>query len=96
MPIATLLLPLVLPITQTVGMAPLTLRVKVRTDTNQREVCVVVDGPEYLRSCYPPQGITKTIDFLLRMPGEYRVFAVSDTYRTPEVTVRVIGMGEPQ
>ncbi len=93
--VVNLLLPLVLIITQTVGMAPLTLRVKARADENQREVCVVVDGPEYQRSCYTPQGRTKDLTFVLRAGGEYHVFAVSDTYRTPEVTVRVIGLGEP-
>lgn len=84
--------PLVLTLHTSVGMAPMTLRTKIRADTNQREVCVVVDGPEYFRSCFTPRGVTAVVDFVLRAGGEYQVFAVSDTYRTPELTVKVVGI----
>jgi hypothetical protein len=92
----TLKVPLLLTIRQTVGMAPLTLRVKVRAEAEGREVCVVVEGPESMRSCRTLWGVTWTQDFLLRAGGEYAVYAVSQQYRTPDQSVRVIGMGEPQ
>lgn len=90
----TLHIPLRMSIYQTVGMAPLTLRVKVRAEAEGREVCIIVAGPEDRRSCRTLNGITWTTDFLLRSSGEYSVFAVSERYRTPELTVRVIGLGE--
>ena len=84
-------IPLLLTVRQTVGMAPLVLRVKVRAAAEGKEVCVVVDGPEYQRACRTLDGITWTQDFMLRASGEYAVFASSENYRTPEVTVRVVG-----
>lgn len=86
--------PLLLTIRQTIGMSPLVLRVKVRAAAEGREVCVVVDGPEYARTCRTLDGVTWTMDFTLRSGGNYSVFAVSEQYRTPEVPVRVIGLGE--
>ncbi len=92
--ISKLLIPLILSIYQTVGMAPLTARVKVRAAAEGKEVCVIVDGPEYRKSCRVWGGITWTQDFILRMPGCYAIFAVSDNYRTPELKLKVIGVGE--
>jgi hypothetical protein len=86
--------PLTLTITQSVGFAPLTLRVKARAEAEGKEVCVVVDGPEYQKACRTLDGVTWTQDFTLRASGCYAVFAVSEQYRTPEVTVRVIGQTE--
>jgi hypothetical protein len=88
--------PLTLTLTQSVGFAPLTLRVKARAEAEGREVCVVVDGPEYQKACRTLSGVTWTQDFVLRASGCYAVFAISEQYRTPEVTVRVIGMSEQE
>jgi hypothetical protein len=88
--------PLVLTLTQSVGFAPLTLRVKARAEAEGKEVCVVVDGPEYQKACRTLAGVTWTQDFVLRVSGCYAVFAVSEQYRTPEVTVRVIGQSEQE
>jgi hypothetical protein len=88
--------PLVMTIRQSVGMAPLTLRVKARAEAEGREVCVVVDGPEYQRACRTLSGVTWTQDFVLRASGCYSVFAISEQYRTPEVTVKVIGQSEQE
>jgi hypothetical protein len=88
--------PLTLTITQSVGFAPLTLRVKARAAAEGREVCVVVDGPEYQKACRTLDGVTWTQDFVLRNSGCYAVFAISEQYRTPEVTVRVIGQLEQE
>jgi hypothetical protein len=85
---------LLIKVSQSVGMAPLTLRVKAKALTEGREVCVVVDGPEYQKACRTLDGITWTQDFVLRASGCYAVFATSEQYRTPEVTVRVIGQSE--
>jgi hypothetical protein len=95
MTVATLLIPLIISIYQTVGMAPLTLRVKAKAAAEGKEVCVIVDGPEYRKACRVLDGITWTQDFILRVPGEYSVFAISENYRTPELRVRVIGF-EPE
>lgn len=90
-----LLIPLKMTISRTVGMAPMLLRVKVRAAAEGKEVCIVVDGPNYYRnSCQVLDGITWTQDFELRAGGEYAVFAVSEKYRTPELTVKVIGLGD--
>lgn len=89
--ITTILIPLLLIIRQTVGMAPMTLRTTIRADENQREICVVVDGPEYQKSCYTPRGVSRVMDFHLRIPGTYYVFAVSDTFKTIEREVIVVG-----
>jgi hypothetical protein len=88
--------PLVLTLTQSVGFAPLTLRVKARAEAEGKEVCVVVDGPEYQKACRTLDGVTWTQDFVLRNSGCYAVFAISEQYRTPEVTVRVIGQLEQE
>lgn len=88
----TLKVPLLLTLTQTVGMAPLTLRVKVKAAAEGKEVCVVVDGPESFRSCRTLYGVTWTQDFQLRADGCYAAFATSEAYRTPDVRVRVIGL----
>jgi hypothetical protein len=90
------ILPLLLTITQSVGMAPLTLRVKVKAATEGREVCVVVDGPEYQKSCKTLSGITWTQDFVLRLSGCYAVFAVDGEHKTAETKVRVIGVSEEE
>lgn len=92
----TLEIPLLMTIRQTVGMAPFTLRVKVRAAVEGREVCVVVDGPESFQSCRTLYGITWTQDFILRVAGTYAAFAYSESYRTSNVTIRVIGEGESQ
>lgn len=86
--------PLVLTLRQSVGMAPLTVRVKVRAAAVGREVCVVVEGPESFRSCRQLDGVTWTLDFVLRTGGEYIAFATSQQYRTAEIPVTVIGLGE--
>lgn len=87
--------PLTMTIRQTMGMAPLTLRVKVRAAAEGKEVCIVIDGPNYYRnSCQVLNGITWTQDFELRAGGEYSVFANTEGYRTPETPVRVIGLNE--
>jgi hypothetical protein len=88
--------PLILSIYQSVGMAPLTLRVKVKAATEGREVCVVVDGPEYHRACKTLDGITWTQDFVLRLSGCYAVFAVDGEHKTAETKVRVIGVSEEE
>lgn len=85
--------PLLLTVRQTVGLAPLTLRVKVKAvEGGGKEVCVVVEGPESWRSCRTLSGVTWTLDFTLRSGGDYAVWAASDRYRTPDVPVRVIGL----
>ncbi len=94
MTVATLLIPLIISIYQTVGMAPLTVRVKAKAAAEGKEVCVIVDGPEYRQSCKVLDGITWTQDFVLRLSGCYAVFAISGNYRTPELKVRVVGMSE--
>ncbi len=86
-----LLIPLMISIYQTVGMAPMTARVKVRAEAEGKEVCIIIDGPEYFNSCRELYGVTWTQDFLLRVPGCYAVFAVVGNYRTPELKVKVIG-----
>src|SRR5258706_4417588 len=87
--------PLKMSIYQTMGMAPLTLRVKVKAATEGKEVCIVIDGPDYYRnSCQVLNGITWTQDFVLHNGGEYSVFAVTGGYRTPEIPVKVIGFNE--
>lgn len=86
--------PLVLIISQTVGMTPFTLRVKVRAAAEGREVCVVVEGPESMQSCRVLDGITWTLDFTLRTGGTYAVSAYGQQYRTPALPVRVIGLNE--
>ncbi len=91
MVVAKLLIPLILSIYQTVGMSPLIARVKVRAAAEGKEVCVIVDGPEYHKACRTLNGVTWTQDFELRAAGEYSIFAVSEDYRTPELKVRVIG-----
>lgn len=88
--------PLLLTVHQTVGMAPMTLRVKVKAEAEGREVCVVVEGPESMQSCRTLYGVTWTLDFTLRSGGGYEVYAVSRSYRTPAVPIRVIGVGEGQ
>lgn len=88
----TLKTPLVMTIRESVGMAPLTLRVKVRAEAEGREVCVVVDGPEYFKSCRMLDGITWTIQFILRSSGDYAVYSTSQQYRTPNVKVHVVGI----
>lgn len=88
--------PLLMTVRQTVGLAPLTLRVKVKAAAEGREVCVVVDGPESFRSCRTVDGITWTQDFTLRSGGTYAIYAQSGPYRTPGVPIRVIGLGEGQ
>lgn len=92
----TLKTPLVLTIRQSVGMSPLTLRVKVRAAEEGAEVCVVVDGPEYQKTCRQLWGVTWTMDFTLRTGGNYAVFAASGPYRTPESPVKVIGLNDPE
>lgn len=92
----TLKTPLILTIRQSVGMAPLTLRIAVRAEAEGREVCVVVEGPESFKSCRTLDGITWTLDFTLRAGGTYSVFAMSERYRTPDLPVRVIGLEEGQ
>lgn len=86
--------PLTLSIYQTMGMAPLTLRVKVRAAVEGKEVCVVVDGPDYHKACRTLSGVTWTQDFMLYIDGEYEVFAVTEGYRTAETIVKVIGLNE--
>lgn len=86
--------PLTMSIYQTMGMAPMTLRVKVRAAAEGKEVCVVVDGPDYHKACRTLSGVTWTQDFTLYHGGEYAVFAVNESYRTPEMTIKVIGLME--
>jgi hypothetical protein len=74
----------------------MTLRVKTKAAAEGREVCIVVDGPEYHSDCRTLRGITWTADIELRSGGDYVVFATSEKYRTPPVPVRVIGIGEVQ
>lgn len=84
-----LLIPLLLTVRTVFGMAPMELRLSIKADENQREVCVVVDGPEYHKDCFTPRGRTQDMKFQLHTQGSYEVFAVSDTYRTRSVVVEV-------
>lgn len=84
---------LLLAVTQVVGFSPLTVRVKVRLPEVQ-EVCIVIDGPEYHSDCFTPRGLAVVKDYVVYAGGEYYVFAISGKKRTPEVTVRVKGIGE--
>lgn len=86
--------PLKMSIYQTMGMAPMTLRVKVRAAAEGKEVCVIVDGPDYHKACRTLSGVTWTQDFMLYIGGEYSVFAIIEGYRTAETTVKVIGLNE--
>lgn len=88
--------PLLMTVRQSVGMAPLTLRVKVKAAAEGREVCVLVEGPESFRSCRTLYGVTWTLDFTLRSGGTYAVWAESQQFRTPELPIRVIGLNEPE
>lgn len=88
--------PLLLTVRQSVGMAPLSLQVKVRAEAEGREVCVVVEGPESFRSCRQLDGITWTLTFTLRSGGDYEVFATSERYRTPNAPVQVVGIEEQE
>lgn len=84
--------PLKMSIHQAMGMAPFTLRIKVKAATGGQEVCVVVDGPEYHKACRILSGVTWTQDFTLYYGGEYSVFAASEHYRTAETIVTVIAL----
>lgn len=88
----TLKTPLILTLSQTVGMAPMTLRVKVKAAAEGREVCIVVDGPESTSSCRTLWGVTWVQDFILRSGGDYEVYATSEKYRTVLLPVRVVGL----
>ena len=88
----TLKTPLILTLSQQVGMAPLTLRLKVRALAEGREVCVVVEGPESMQSCRTLDGVTWWVDFTLRTGGDYVAYAESQRYRTPDLRVQVVGI----
>lgn len=91
--------PLVLLLSAIMGFAPFHSNAKITIQTKERvdEVCLHIEGPEERTSCYPPDGITRTIFLSLGTPGEYRLWAEAIDhsrnvhYRTEFKKIEVFG-----